>query len=74
MLKQSIAGIDVSAEKLDVAAEFDQARRTTETFENHASGHKKLCQWVTSALSASSDDERLTDGCRSTGRRAFVPR
>ena len=47
MLKQSIAGIDVSAEKLDVAVEFDEARRSTDTFGNDASGHKKLCQWVT---------------------------
>ena len=30
-----------------MAAEFDQARRNTETYENDASGHKKLCQWVT---------------------------
>ena len=52
MLKQSIAGIDVSADKLDVAAEFDQARRNTETFENNASGHMKLCQWVTRASRA----------------------
>ncbi len=47
MLKQSIAGIDVSAGKLDVAAEFDQAQRSTENYENNSSGHKKLCQWVT---------------------------
>ncbi len=47
MLKQSIAGIDVSAGKLDVAVEFDEGRRSTETYDNDPSGHKKLCQWVT---------------------------
>ena len=47
MLKQSIAGIDVSANTLDVAVELDGIRRSATSFTNDASGHKKLCQLVT---------------------------
>ena len=47
MLKQSIGGIDVSARKLDVAAEFDGRRNRLETFANDPAGHIKLCKWLT---------------------------
>ena len=47
MLKQSIAGIDVSSAKLDVSAEFDGARREARTFDNDPAGHQELCQWLT---------------------------
>lgn len=47
MHKQSTAGIDVSANTLDVAVEFDGIRRSATSFTNDLSGHKKLCQLVT---------------------------
>lgn len=47
MLKVTVAGIDVSSRKLDVAALFDDSRRETATFANDSTGHIALCRWLT---------------------------
>ena len=47
MLKECIAGIDVSAETLDVAVELDGTRRSSLSYSNDPSGHKKLCSLLT---------------------------
>ena len=48
MLKQTIAGVDVSAAKFDVSAKFDSERRESSTFDNNTAGHRLFCTWLTS--------------------------
>lgn len=42
-----LAGIDVSAEKLDVCVEVDARKRPVRQFENSSAGHQKLLAWLT---------------------------
>lgn len=47
MLKQTIAGVDVSAVKFDVSAQFDGERLETSCFDNNTAGHGRFCTWLT---------------------------
>ncbi len=47
MLKQTIAGVDVSAAKFDTSALLDGERRVVASFDNSVAGHKKFCSWLT---------------------------
>lgn len=47
MLKSSVAGVDVSAHMLDVAALFDDSLREEARFDNDSAGHRALALWLT---------------------------
>jgi len=45
--KQSRVGIDVSQDRLDVAAQLYNGQQHTAQFDNDASGHRQLISWLT---------------------------
>src|SRR4029450_13718164 len=47
MRKETVAGIDVSKDVLDVAVRRDEQRLETARFDNDAGGHRKLVAWLT---------------------------
>ena len=47
MLKQALAGVDVSAAKFDASALFDGEKREVVSFDNGPTGHKRFCSWLT---------------------------
>jgi transposase len=47
MRKETVAGIDVSKDVLDVAVRRDEQRLETARFDNDVGGHRKLVAWLT---------------------------